>query len=53
MKYVCTFCGLQLRIDHDIDDERTITGAIAEHRAYACPGTLDAASDAPAVRLRN
>ena len=40
MKYVCTQCGEQLRVDRDIDEDDVVQRAIAGHRAADCPGVF-------------
>ncbi len=47
MKYVCYPCGIMLRVDKDIDDDRSVEAAIAHHRAYTCPGKFDEAVETP------
>ena len=50
MKYVCELCGAQLRVDRDVDDDRTFDRVVNKHRATECTGTF--VGDEPAYAQR-
>ncbi len=41
MKYVCSMCGTQLRVDKDLDEDRVVEAVISEHRVKTCAGRFE------------
>ena len=52
MKYVCIQCGRMLRVDRDLDDDRTFEYIVALHNETECPHAFLPNEDNSVERLR-